>query len=56
MVEQSVDGGAGEQFVLEEGAPFIQGPVGRDDHGAALVTQPEDLVEVERLVVLQGAQ
>jgi len=56
VVQQAVDGGAGEQLVLEERAPLVDRPIRSDDQGAALIPLADHFVEVERFVVDQGAQ
>lgn len=39
VVQEAIDGGAGEQLVLEERAPFIHRPIRSDNQRAALVPQ-----------------
>ena len=55
-MEEAVHGGAGHQWITEEGRPLLDGPVGGDDRRAVLVVLADDLVEVDRLVVAQRAE
>lgn len=45
MVEQSVEDGGGDGFVLEDGAPFAEGLVGGDDDGVFFVFSGDELEE-----------
>ena len=55
-MQEPVHGCAGKQRVAEERVPLLDGAVGGDDHGAALVAPPDDLVEVEGLVAGERPQ
>ena len=37
MMHQAVQNGRGQLLVVEDGVPFIEGQVGRDDHAALLI-------------------
>ena len=52
-MNEAVHGGAREKRITEESREFIDGAVAGEDDGAALVSQTDDLVEVEWLVALQ---
>lgn len=50
-MEQPVHGGAGEQRIAE----LLHGAIGRRNHRPALVTHPDDLVDIGRLLEGQRA-
>ncbi|HWN68895.1 MAG TPA: integrase core domain-containing protein, partial [Haliangium sp.] len=50
IVEQAIHGGAGQQWIAEDRGQFLESAVGRDQDGAALVAEPDDVVEIQRLL------
>jgi hypothetical protein len=56
VVEESVDGGACQERVAEEGAELAGVAVGGEDERSLLVAETDDLVEVVRLVGGEGAR
>jgi hypothetical protein len=49
-VGEAIQGGLGQDGIIEEGDPFLNGPVGGDDGGASPVTLDDDLIEVAGLL------
>ncbi len=56
MVEKAVHGGGRQEGVAEEGVPLGEVAVGGEDGGAALVALPNDLIQIEWFLVLEGSQ
>jgi hypothetical protein len=55
-VGEAVEGALGQDGVIEEGGPFVDGPVGGDDGGGAAVALDDDLVEVAGLLGVEAAE
>jgi hypothetical protein len=53
VLEQSIHGGAGEQWIAKQESQFVHGAIGGQHGRAALVTLANDFVKVERLVTDQ---
>ena len=49
-VGEAIEGAVGEDGVVEEGDPFLDGAVARDDRGGPAVALDEDVVEVAGLL------
>src|SRR5262249_50416783 len=47
---ETIEGAVGEDGIVEEGDPFIDGAIARDDGGGVAVALDEDIVEVPRLL------
>jgi len=56
VVQQAVHGRAGHQRVAEHRRPFLNGPVGGDHECSPLVPETDDLIEVFRFILPQGAK
>ena len=53
---QTVEGTLGQDGIVEEGDPLLDGPVGGDDGGASAVPLNDDLVEVAGLLGIKAAE
>src|SRR5437867_4631126 len=56
VMEEAIEGGPGEERVVEKRRPLLERAVRGDDEGAALVALADDLVEVHRLLALEGTE
>jgi len=56
VMGEAVEGTLGQDGIVEEGDPLLDGPVGGDDGGAPAVALDDDLVEVAGLLGVEAAQ
>lgn len=56
VVGQAVEGALGQDGIVEERDPLLDGPVGGNDGGASPVTLDDDLVEVAGLLGVEAAE
>ena len=56
VVGEAVEGALGEDGIVEEGDPLVDGPVGSDDGGGPTVALDDDLVEVAGLLGIEPAE
>jgi len=56
IVGEAIEGALGQDGIVEEGDPFLDGPVGGDDGGAPAMTLDDHLVEVAGLLGIEAAE
>jgi hypothetical protein len=56
VVGEAVEGALGQDGIVEERDPLLDGPVGSDDGGASPVTLDDDLVEVAGLLGVEASE
>ncbi len=55
-MSESIDGALGEDRVVEQGDPLVDGAIAGEDGGGAAVSFEDDLVEIARLLGIEPAQ
>ena len=55
-MDEPVQDGGGDRVVVEYLPPILEGPIGRQDHGALLIAVRDDLEEQVASVLIQGQE